>query len=261
MHGFGEHVPDLAAGDPVGQVRRTEQRRRGDDHRAKLHRGQDGLPERRDVAEHEQQPVPAPDPHVVQPVGHLAGARGHLGVTDPGAPFRLAGFRARRAARPGSPWLPAVLRPGRGDDAQCGPVRMLRGDHVEPVERPVELVQVRPGEPGSGGVEVSTVAEQEIARGPEAGRVLAAVCHASHVGSKSLIPNPGQRDLRHVIPVRRPAAAQIRCRGPGCARSPLPCSSAESRARRRSLPYPGWRTVAVLSATMSAMFQGVMRNS
>ena len=43
---LGDHVPDVAALDPVGQVVGAEQGRGRDDHRAELHRGQHGLPQR-----------------------------------------------------------------------------------------------------------------------------------------------------------------------------------------------------------------------
>ena len=54
-----------------------------------------------------------------------------------------------------------------GHDAQRDPVRVLGGDHVEPVERPVELVKLGPGEFAPGGVVVVPQPQQQVSRGPE----------------------------------------------------------------------------------------------
>ena len=124
----GDDVPDIAPHETVGQVGGLQQRRGRDDHRAELHRGQDDLPQRRHVAEHEQHPVAAPDPEPAQPVRDLRRTR------------------RQRAVRQ------AHVGPVVGDDPQPGPVRVLGGDHVEPVQRPVELVQVRPGELASARI-------------------------------------------------------------------------------------------------------------
>ncbi len=135
---LGDHVPDVAAGHPVGQVLRAEQGAGRDDDHAELHRGQDDLPQRRDVAQHQQQPVTPPGAEAAQPVGHLVGARGHLAVADPGGRVPV------------------------GHDAQRVAVRVLGRDHVEPVQGPVELIQLRPGELGQRGRVVRTVAQQKV---------------------------------------------------------------------------------------------------
>ena len=143
---IGDDVPDLAPGDAVDQVGRLQQRRRRDDHGPELHRGQDDLPQRRHVAEHQQHPIAAPDAEAAQPVGHLRRPGGQLPVGQ------------------------ADVKPFVGDDPQRGPVRMLARDHVEPVERPVELVEFGPGELAPRGFVVVPVAEQQIPRRAERSR-------------------------------------------------------------------------------------------
>ena len=149
----GDDVPDLASRDAVDEVGRLQQRRRRDDHRPELHRGQDDFPQRRHVAEHQQHPVPAPDPEAAQPVGHLPRPGRQLGKGQ------------------------ADVVPVVADDPQRGPVRVLGGDHVEPVERPVELVKLGPGELPPGGFVVVPVAKQQVPRGPEGGRRCGRVGH------------------------------------------------------------------------------------
>ena len=67
--GADHDVARVAALDPVAQVRRCQQRCRRDEHRAELHRCQDRLPQLDLVGKHEDQPVPALDAKVSQPVG------------------------------------------------------------------------------------------------------------------------------------------------------------------------------------------------
>ena len=129
--------------DPVRQVGGLQQRRGGDDDRAELHRREHHLPQRDDVAEHQQHVVAAPHPEAAQPVRHLAGPGRHGRVAD------------------------RLVRPVVADHPQREPVRVLGGDHVEPVERPVELVQRRPGEAGRGRGVVGPVGEQQVARRAE----------------------------------------------------------------------------------------------
>jgi hypothetical protein len=129
-------VADLAARDTVRQVGGLQQRRGRDHHRAELHRGQDDLPQRRDVAEHQQYPVAAPDPEPAQPVRELR---------------RPGRHRPERQAHVG----PAVA-----DDPQRGPVRVLGRDHVEPVQRPVELAELGPGELAPRGFVVGPVGQE-----------------------------------------------------------------------------------------------------
>ena len=139
VHGLGDDVPDIAARDPVRQVLRAQQRGRRDDDRAELHRGQDDLPQRRDVAEHHQYPVAAAHAEPAQPVGDLVGAGGELGVAEPDV--AVGRHHAQRVA-----------------------LGMLGGEHVEPVQCPVEFVKVGPGELGPGGLVVGAVAQQQVAR-------------------------------------------------------------------------------------------------
>jgi hypothetical protein len=69
---FGHHMPDVTTLDAVREVIRAEHGCRRNDHHPELHRGQHHLPKRRDVAQHEQQPVTPPGPQVTQPVRDLA---------------------------------------------------------------------------------------------------------------------------------------------------------------------------------------------
>ena len=101
----------------------AEQCGRRDQHRAELHRGEDRLPQLALVAEHEDQPVAAPHALRAQPVGHLVGPARQLGER----PLQLAAV---------------LLDDPQREPRAVGPAR----DRVEPVERPVELGQVRPGE-------------------------------------------------------------------------------------------------------------------
>ena len=142
---LGDHVPDVAPGDPVGDVTGTEQGAGRDDHRPALDGGQDDLPQRCDVAQHEQHPVAAPDAQVAQPVRDLAGPGGQLRVAQPDVAAAL------------------------GDDPQRVALRVLGRDDVEPVQRPVEPFEPWPAELPAGGRIVLAVAEQEIAGGPENG--------------------------------------------------------------------------------------------
>jgi hypothetical protein len=52
-------MPHAPARNPIGDVIRRKQRGGGDDHRAQLHHRQHGLPQRRNVAQHEQHAVAA----------------------------------------------------------------------------------------------------------------------------------------------------------------------------------------------------------
>ena len=142
---LGHHVPHVAPRHPVFQVGRLQQRRRGDDDRAQLHRRQHHLPQRDDVAQHEQHPVAAPHPEPAQPGRDLRRPRRQAPVAD-----RLVG--------------PVVA-----DHPQRDPVGMLGRDRVEPVEGPVELVQLRPAELGPGRVVVLAVVQQQVTGRAEGG--------------------------------------------------------------------------------------------
>jgi hypothetical protein len=154
--GLGHHVPDVAARYPVGEVGRTEQRAGRDDNHPELHRRQDDLPQRRDVAQHQQQPVAAAGPEFAQPVGNLAGPGGQLAVAEAGGGVAV------------------------GHDPQCGPVGVLGRDHIEPVQRPVELLQRGPGELTSGRRVVVAVPQQQVTGGPEGGRRRVWLSHGVH---------------------------------------------------------------------------------
>jgi hypothetical protein len=147
VRGAGDDVPGPAPLDPGLQVGRAEQRRGGDQHGAQLHRGEDGLPQLHLVAEHQQQAVAAGHPEPPQPVGHPVGPRGQLGE--------------------GQASLGTVLL----DDPQRGRVVAL-GDRVEPVQRPVELVQLGPLEARVRRGVVRAVCQQEVSGRPETGGAL-----------------------------------------------------------------------------------------
>jgi hypothetical protein len=148
--GGDDDVLGPAAVEPVPHVGRAEQRRRRDDHRTQLHRGEDRLPQLDLVAEHEDQPVAAGHSLGAQPVGHLVGAAGQL--------------------RKRPPLLAAV----RLDDPQRRPV-VLGADPVEPVQGPVELVELGPAEVAIGRVVVVCVGQKErprLCKGGHAGNLL-----------------------------------------------------------------------------------------
>jgi hypothetical protein len=146
MRRLGDHVPHVTPGDPVLEVGGLQQRRGRDDDRAEFHRREHDLPQRDDVAEHQQHVVAAAHPEAAQPVRHLRGPGRHRRVAQ-----RLVG--------------PVVA-----DHAQREPVGMLGRDHVEPVERPVELVKRGPGEPGHGRGVLGPVGDQQVTRRAERAR-------------------------------------------------------------------------------------------
>ena len=140
--GVGDDVLDLAAHHPVLDVLRGEQRGGRDEHRPELHGRQHHLPEVRGVGQHHEDAVSPLHAvaaqvhrHPVRALGQLVVAEAHLG--------------------------PVLL-----DDVQRGaPVPV--GDHVEPVERPVEAVEGGPAEALVGRLPVLAVLDQEIAGAPE----------------------------------------------------------------------------------------------
>lgn len=158
-----DHMPGAPALDPVPQIGRAQQRGRGDDDRPQLHRGQRGHPQFLLVAEHDDDAVPGPYSLGAQPVGDLVGAQGHLGVRERD--------------------LAAVLL----DDVQRGGVVAL-GDDVEPVERPVEPLGARPGEPLAGRRVVLPVLQQEVPCGPELLRGATCIHVPSSLPGNSLPP-------------------------------------------------------------------------
>ena len=142
--------------------------------RAELDRREHDLPQRHDVAEHQQHVVAAPHAEAAQPVRHLR----RTGPPSPrSSPPRRSRRRRPRAARVRS--------------------RVLGGDHVEPVERPVELVQRGPGEGGDGrrrsrsGGSAAGRARRGARRGSSGG----VVAHCSITGSSARPANtslPGE---------------------------------------------------------------------
>ena len=109
----GDHRADPAAGDAVGQIRRTQQGRGGDHDRAQLHRRQHGLPKGYDIAQHQQDALAAPDAEAPQVIGDLVRAPAEIGEGEP------------------------ALGPGFIDDPERGSVLAVL-DPIEIVERPVE---------------------------------------------------------------------------------------------------------------------------
>ena len=124
---LGDDEAHAAARQPVIDVGVVELRRRRDDHQAELHRRQQRDPQRRDIAEHQQQPVAALGAERAQAVGDP-----RRSLRQFGEGIGLGPLAEQRQRRPR-----AVL--ARGEFA------------VEPVERPVEAIEFRPGEFRFGG--------------------------------------------------------------------------------------------------------------
>ncbi len=140
VRGVGDQVADPAALEPVLQIVLCQQRRRRDHHRAELHRRQHHLPQRHDIAEHQQDALAALDAQRTQSVGDTV-------RTD-----RQLGEGCRRGAV--------------ADDLQCQAARAvaLRQLGVEPVQRVVEILRLRPLEAGMRGRIVAAIVEQKVAR-------------------------------------------------------------------------------------------------
>ena len=140
---------DVLGGTPVDavpQVGRPEHRRRGDQHRAQLHRREDRVPQLDLVGEHEDDPVAPLHAVGAQPVRHAVGPLCHL----------------RERVLPLGPVLlddPQRRAVGRG---RVGP------DGVEVLQRPVELVELGPGEVAPGRVVVGLPFDEEVAGRAEA---------------------------------------------------------------------------------------------
>ena len=142
IRGAGDHVAHPAAGEAVEQVVAGQQRGRRHDHRAELHRRQHRLPQRHDVAQHQQHAVAAAHAKRTEVVGDPVRARRHLGERHLDLAAALVDLPQRR---------PLVAA----------------GDRVEVIERPVEAFEHRPGEVAIGGGVVLAPFEQEIAGGME----------------------------------------------------------------------------------------------
>ncbi len=143
IRAVGDDMPDPTAGEAVPKIGRRQQRRRRDHHGAELHRRQHGLPQRHDIAEHQQDPVAAPDAQVAQPVRQAAGIGRELGEAAGG------GGVADDAERLGIAQRPA---------GKLG---------IEPVQRVVEMLHARPTEAAMRAGIILAMREEEVARLPE----------------------------------------------------------------------------------------------
>jgi 8-oxo-dGTP pyrophosphatase MutT (NUDIX family) len=135
----GDDMPDTAAREAVEEIVAVQQSRRRNDHDPELHRRQHAFPQRRHIAEHQQQAVAAADAEAAQPVGDPVRPLGELGKGEPG-------FAA-----------PLI------DEPQTRAVVATR-HRVEIIERPVEPVEHRPAKIAVGSLVIPAMGEQEIAR-------------------------------------------------------------------------------------------------
>ena len=135
-------MADAAAFDAVLQVPGGEQRRGRTEDGANLHRGERDLPQLGDVAEHDEDPVSAPDAVPAKKIGGAARTVAHV----------------RERVRPGL----AIV----GHHVQRDPIVVVR-KHVEVVERPVEPVEHRPRELAGRGGAIVAVPQQQLPRPPE----------------------------------------------------------------------------------------------
>ncbi len=133
-----------AAIEAVDEIIARQQRRRRDHDGAQFHRRQHHLPQRHDIAEHQQDAVAAPDPERPQMVRDPVRPLGYLGKAQP------------------------LLAAALVDDPQREAVIALR-HRVEIVERPVEPVEHRPAEIAVRGLVIGAMGQQEVARFEELG--------------------------------------------------------------------------------------------
>ena len=139
-----DDMPHSSSGNAIRNVIGREQRGGGNDHRAQFHHRQHGLPQRRDVAEHEQHAVAT------------AHAQAAIVVSEAIGPLRkLCECQLVLAAI-------FVGHPQRGLVAA-----IAGGNLVKPVQRPVEALKLRPLEAGVGGGVVVAMGEEEVAGGAE----------------------------------------------------------------------------------------------
>ncbi len=127
---LGQDGAGTATLDPVRQLVGREQGRGRDHHEAELHRRQGRFPERRHVAEQQEQVIAARESRAGEVIGELVRATAQVGEAEP-----------RIGAGPDV------------DDAERGPVPALgrSGEFgVEPVDGPIERREVGPGEAGPG---------------------------------------------------------------------------------------------------------------
>ena len=153
----GDHHLDAGALQALRGLRGRQLDRRGADHGAELHGGQQRLPQLDLVVQHEHDAVAAADAQATQVVGHAVGAAAH----------EIEGVDGLRAV---------------GLDDPQRRLGVLVGDDVEPVQRPVEVLQVGPLERLAGALVVGARRQEGVAGGAEglavagvAGRAQAAV--------------------------------------------------------------------------------------
>ena len=185
----------------------VSKRGRRDHHGAKLHRRQHHLPQRHDVAEHQQDALAALHAECAQTVGDAVGALGQFGEGRGGG--AVADDRQRQAV-------------GALAACQLG---------VEPVEGVVEMIQLRPAESRMRRAIVGAVREQEVA------------CRLERLGSHCCLPiavaappasgtpprNPWRR-RRHRPPPDRTTSHARRVASAIRPRRPLPATASRPSA-------------------------------
>lgn len=124
--------------EAVREIDRGEEGRRRNDDGAELHGRQHRLPERRDIAQHQQDAVAALHAQRPQAVGHVVRAFRQFGEGEGDGSI--------------------------ADDFQRGTIgRFASGKlGVEPVEGPVELVELGPAKIAVGSIVIATLGQQEL---------------------------------------------------------------------------------------------------
>ena len=139
-----DNVLHVAAGDAISQIIGGEQRGGGNDDRAQLDHGQHGLPQRRNVAEHEQHAVATLNAKTAVVVSEAIGPLRELGKSQ----LVLAAI--------------FIGHPQRGLVAA-----IAGGNLVKPVQRPVEAIKLWPLEACVSCGVVVAMGEKEVAGGAE----------------------------------------------------------------------------------------------
>ena len=148
--GGSNHMADAAARETVGKIVASEQYRRRHDHRAELHRRQHGFPQRRHIAEHEQNAVAAAHAERAQEIGDAVGAFAQLREGKLGFAGALVDQPQRR-------------------------LRIAARHRIEIIQGPIETVELRPAEIAIGGRIIFAMPDQKIARRQEGCCVIG--CH------------------------------------------------------------------------------------
>jgi hypothetical protein len=133
-----DRAAHVATGEPVVDVRRGKQRGRRDDHGPETHAGEQRLPERWDIPEHDQDAVAAPHPPIGEEASHAPRAVGELLERQRGRPAPFLGNDQGRASIPG-------------------------GVPIEIVGRPVPAIELGPGKLPHRAVMIFPARHQEIA--------------------------------------------------------------------------------------------------